>query len=110
MSVRSPEAPLPLPASLLVTPAEVRALRGLLAKARLAAPPPPRSSPVTPGTSTPGTPVAAARTEFMKPDAAWLDDARLPLTSRTATRAFVLGYLLNAAFDAVLPGVLRKIS
>lgn len=112
----------PFWATFILTHAEARAARRALAQTRLISASPSASAAQTP-TSLPATPVApvppriAALSQAIASEAAdegreaaslWQQDAALPLTSRTATRAFLLGYLVHAALESLVPAILRK--
>jgi len=120
--------------SLLATPTERIALQKKLSYLKLVSPPqydPASTSSTAPGTpfqSNPSTPLTGAGplsfTEAKPPSvlakevqrnlpplaskAAWFHDDAIPLTTRTATRAFLLGYTLNSALETLLPAILGK--
>lgn len=118
------QSSLPFAATFLVTPDEAHKLHGIAAKLKLASPPTPSESASQTPISTPATPVTSVPPRISAlssaiasgPDestsdalgASWKQDAALPLTIRTATRAFLLGYAVNSALEALLPALLRK--
>ncbi|PWN45534.1 hypothetical protein IE81DRAFT_320296 [Ceraceosorus guamensis] len=113
----------PFWATFILTHAEAKAARRVLAKTKVVSPSPPASAAQTP-ISQPATPVAPvppriaalsyAIASGAKDESSgdspnlWQQDAALPLTSRTAIRAFLLGYLANTALESLVPAVLRK--